>query len=348
MDFIERLEKLKMDLDIDQKRSQLSELQRRLEDPEIWSKPEEAKTINQKISTLNNEIQEYIDIEELSEIATPKEQEELLPRIEELEHRIKYMGPHDASGAFLEIFSGAGGVDAQDWAEMVLKMYLDFAQNDKSKLKNGKWDTDILEINYGAEAGIKNATVHIKGHMVYGNLKGEVGVHRLVRLSPYNAKNLRQTSFALVEIIPEIENPKEVEIEEKDLKIDVYRASGKGGQSVNTTDSAVRLTHIPTGIVVTCQNERSQLQNRETAMKILKSRLKNLLEKTHKQDISDLKGESKSNEWGSQIRSYVMHPYKLVKDHRTGYETSDVESVLNGGIEGFIKSYQEKQTESGN
>jgi peptide chain release factor 2 len=234
----------------------------------------------------------------------------------------------------LSIHAGAGGTDAQDWAGMLLRMYVRYAE------KAG-WSVTTIEESAGDEAGIKSVTIEISGPFAYGKLKGEHGVHRLVRLSPFNADNLRQTSFAKVEIMPKIDRPDEVAIDEKDLKIDVYRSGGHGGQSVNTTDSAVRITHVPTGLVVAIQNERSQLQNRETAMTILRSRLAQLQMEQHAEALSELKGPNQSAEWGNQIRSYVLHPYKQVKDLRTRYETTDPDAVLDGSLDSLINAYLE-------
>lgn len=261
-----------------------------------------------------------------------EEYQKIEKELAEFEKKTFFQGKYDENEAILEIHAGAGGDDAQDWAEMLMRMYLRFCENQN-------WKTKILNKTAGGEAGIKSAVIEISGEMVFGNLKGEKGVHRLVRQSPFNSDSLRQTSFVAVEIWPVIENDQELKIADKDLRVDVFRSSGAGGQSVNTTDSAVRITHLPTNTVVTCQNERSQMKNKESAMKVLKARLYQYLEEKQKKEQEAIKGEYKSAEWGNQIRSYVFHPYKLVKDHRTGHEVSDVEMVMNGKIEDFIEAY---------
>jgi peptide chain release factor 2 len=314
---------------------------------DFWNDPAVAGKIMQELEELKKEISELEEIDrrlsgiaEMTDMAesekdrkdVEKEIGEIEGIINDLEFRTLFSGEYDRNDAIVNIMSGAGGVDAQDWAEMLLKMYLKWAENNNFKTK-------ILHETRGAEAGIKNTTVEISGSHAYGYLKSESGVHRLVRLSPYNADNLRQTSFALVEILPVIEEMAEVKINPNDLRVDVYRSSGAGGQSVNTTDSAVRITHIPTGIVATCQNERSQLQNKEQAMKILKAKLHQEYLKEKEEEKRKLRGEQKSAEWGSQIRSYVLHPYKLVKDHRTKHETAQAEEVLGGNLAGFMESY---------
>ena len=289
-----------------------------------------------------NEVTELLDLSQLiSEKSRDYEKEkseiegkvsELEKRVSQVEFHILFSEKYDRNDAIISIYSGAGGVDAQDWAEMLLRMYLRFAEKKGLRVR-------ILDETRGQEGGIKNATLEVVGPYSYGNLKGESGVHRLVRLSPYNAKSLRQTSFAMAEVLPVIAETGEVAIDPKDLRIDVYRSSGPGGQGVNTTDSAVRITHVPTGIVAACQNERSQLQNREQALKILKAKLHKKYSEEREREKLELKGEPVSAEWGSQIRSYVVHPYKLVKDHRTKFETTDVESVFAGNLENFIEAY---------
>ncbi len=260
-----------------------------------------------------------------------KEYEEAQKAISEWEFKTLLGGPYDAKSALLCVRSGAGGVDAQDWAEMLLRMYLRYAQQQG-------WKTRLLDESRGSEAGIKSATIEIAGVYAYGYLHGEAGIHRLVRLSPFNAKSLRQTSFASVEVMPVIDDAEVVAIRPDELRIDTYRSSGAGGQSVNTTDSAVRVTHIPTGIVVTCQNERSQLQNKEEAIKILRSKIVARQIEEQEAEKRKLRGEVKSAEWGNQIRSYVLHPYTLVKDHRTNTETSDASKVLDGNLGAFIEA----------
>ena len=272
--------------------------------------------------------------EESSSLASELESEtEALERLlEEQEFRLALSDPYARRNAVLAIHAGAGGTEAQDWAQMMLRMYLRWAE------QRG-YHTLIVDLSPGEEAGIKSVTVEVEGDYVYGYLKGEKGVHRLVRLSPYDADHARHTSFALVEVMPEAEEANEVAIDSSDLKIDVFRASGAGGQNVQKNSTAVRMTHIPTGIIVSCQNERSQLQNREVALRILRARLIQRDLERQQAEQAKLKGEYVSAGWGNQIRSYVLHPYKMVKDMRTGYETSDANGVLEGDLDGLIRAY---------
>lgn len=257
---------------------------------------------------------------------------ELEKLVSNAEIQMMLSGPHDRNNAILTIHSGSGGTESQDWAQMLYRMYTRYIE------KKG-FDYQIIDYQPGEEAGIKSVTLLVKGNYAYGLLKAENGVHRLVRISPFDANKRRHTSFASVLAIPELDDEIDIEINEKDLRIDTYRSSGAGGQHVNTTDSAVRITHLPTGIVVCCQNERSQIKNREVAMKVLKARLYELELEKQKKKQEELTGEKKEITWGSQIRSYVLHPYRMIKDHRTGYETGNVEPVLDGDLDEFIKAY---------
>lgn len=251
---------------------------------------------------------------------------------DELELAVKMGAPEDAKNAWLMIHPGAGGTESQDWAEMLLRMYVRFAEG-------RGWKAELIDRQDGDEAGLKSATLHIVGDHAYGYLKGEMGVHRLVRISPFDAAQRRHTSFASVYVSPEVDEDIDIQIADKDLRVDTYRSSGAGGQHVNVTDSAVRLTHLPTGIVVTCQNERSQGRNRETAMRVLRARLYQKALDERRAEEERRVGDKKSIEWGSQIRSYVLHPYRMVKDHRTGFETGDTDRVLGGGLGPFIEAF---------
>lgn len=256
----------------------------------------------------------------------------LSKKVEDYSYSQMLTGEYDSGDAVVQIHSGAGGLEAQDWAEMLYRMYQHWEQKKGFKM-------NVYDILKDTEAGIKSVTFVVEGKNAYGYLKAEKGVHRLVRISPFDTARKRHTSFASVDVIPEIDDDIEININENDIEIDTYRSSGAGGQSVNTTDSAVRIRHIPTGIVVSCQNERSQLKNKEVALKILKGKLVQLKEEERKEKIEDLAGNYSKIEWGSQIRSYVFHPYKMVKDHRTGYEVGDVDSVMDGEIDDFIRAY---------
>ena len=334
-------QKLKVEAQV----SELAALDQRLADASIWDNPEEASLLSRKAAALRasaepwqllkGHIQEVVELlamgdeSLLGEIG--QQVETLTSDYNALRKQLLFNGEYDDHDAIIKLSSGAGGTDAQDWTEMLERMYLRWAE------KSGM-STELVERSTGEEAGIKNATYVVRGAFAYGKLRGEHGVHRLVRLSPFNSDNLRQTGFALVEIMPEIDAPDEVHIDEKDLKIDVYRSGGHGGQSVNTTDSAVRITHVPTGTVVAIQNERSQLQNKETALKILRGKLAQMQIEQHASTLSELRaGESAS--WGAQIRNYVLHPYTMVKDTRTKHESRDAAGVLDGKLDEFIDAY---------
>jgi len=333
--------------------AQLKTLSDQTANPEFWQDSQKAGAVMKEQSALKARVEpwqeiraEATDLQELSELNDASMQTELLQQLEKLVKKfdslkgeLRYNQPHDDGNVIMSIYAGAGGTDAQDWAQMLLRMYVRWAEAHNFTI------TTIAE-SPGEEAGLKSVTMEIDGPLAYGKLKGEHGVHRLVRLSPFNSDSLRQTSFAKVEVVPKIDQPDALEIDEKDLKIDVYRSGGKGGQSVNTTDSAVRITHIPTGITVAIQNERSQLQNRETAMTIIRSRLVQLQLEQHLEKLADLKGVNQSAEWGNQIRSYVLHPYKMVKDLRTLAETSDTEGVLAGNLDQFIDAYTDSTIEA--
>ena len=346
-DLSEQLDAAYERLQIETKEQELSVLDTQLAEPDIWRNPAEAEQISKHAAALRQVIEPWqllvtqvADSVELLELGDESMLPELTEQIdhlaseyEKLKKDLLFQGEYDDHAAILKLSAGAGGTDAQDWTEMLERMYLRWAE--KAGMK-----TELIERSTGEEAGIKSATYSVQGPFAYGKLRSEHGVHRLVRLSPFNSDNLRQTSFALVEIMPEIEAPEEVALDDKELKIDVYRAGGHGGQSVNTTDSAVRITHIPTGTVVAIQNERSQLQNKETAMKILRSKLAQMQMEQHAESLSELRaGESAS--WGNQIRNYVLHPYTMVKDTRTKHEDRDAQAVLDGKLDGFIDAYLE-------
>ncbi len=326
--------------------SELAELTAKTQAPDFWSDAQVAQEISKKHAKLEARLRPWqnimSDLSELQELIAMSDDssvselhsifQNLDSKFSLLKEELKFAGPYDDYDAIVTISAGAGGVDAMDWAEMLERMYLRWAE------KNG-YKVEMIDRSVGDEAGIKSSQFEVSGTFTYAYLKGEHGVHRLVRLSPFNADALRQTSFAKVEVVPKIDAPDDVEVDEKDLKIDVYRSGGKGGQSVNTTDSAVRITHLPTNIVVAIQNERSQLQNREKAMTILRSKLAQLKVEQHAENIADLKGPNEQASWGNQIRNYVLHPYKLVKDNRTGYETTDTESVLDGELSAAMDAY---------
>ena len=331
---------------------QVGEVESEMSKPEAWKEQEKIKVESLKLKGLKNKLEGWDDlkkeVDDLLEIAQMDEKDqavslreeaeerlgELEKKFEEMEFDVLLSGKYDERNVIMAIHAGAGGVDAMDWSAMLLRMYLRYAE------KKG-WKTRILDESRGAEAGIKSVTLEIKGPYAYGYLKSEYGVHRLVRISPFDAEKMRHTSFALVEVLPEIQeiDEKEIVVRPEDLRIDTYLSSGHGGQSVQTTYSAVRIVHLPTKIMVTCQNERSQAQNKETALKILKAKLLQLEQEKQQKEKQKLRGEFKSAEWGSQIRSYVLHPYHQVKDLRTGFETDDPDKVLEGNLDELVEAY---------
>lgn len=351
---LERVRTLQTDLNraseqlhLDAKQQELAAIDTQLAESDVWTNVERAQSLSKAAAALRAQVEPWqtliaqaSDIDELMAIGDESMLAEFDEQITSMERTfvllkkdLLFAGEYDDHAVIVKLSAGVGGTDAQDWCEMLERMYLRWAEKHDMKV-------ELIERSVGDEAGIKGATYSVSGPYAYGKLKSEHGVHRLVRLSPFNADSLRQTSFALVEAMPEIATPEEVELDEKDLKIDVYRAGGHGGQSVNTTDSAVRVTHVPTGTVVAIQNERSQLQNKETALKILRSKLAQMQIEQHAETLADLRaGESAS--WGNQIRNYVLHPYQLVKDTRTKHEDKDTSGVLDGKIDGFIDAYLE-------
>ncbi len=341
------------------KEQQITRLERQAAKPDFWEHPDEAQAVMRRLSFLSEEVETWTgltgqvaDAQVLLDLAIADEDEAMAgdiageveiieAELERLEFWLLFSGPHDKGDAILAIHAGAGGTEAQDWAEMLLRMYLRWAEGRDYK-------TNVLDSMSGEEAGLKRAIVSIEGDHAYGYLKAEKGVHRLVRLSPFDAAHRRHTSFALIEVWPDIGEQIEVDINPDDLRIDTFRSSGPGGQHMQKTSSAVRITHLPTGIIVSCQNERSQAQNRESAMKILRVRLFDLEQEKQEAEQARLKGKHIEAGWGNQIRSYVLHPYKMVKDLRTGYETGNAEAVLDGGLDGFIETYLRSIVGGGN
>ncbi|MBU0485263.1 MAG: peptide chain release factor 2 [Proteobacteria bacterium] len=349
-DLKERLLALRSHLELDNKKEQLAELEQLTMARGFWDDGDKAQKIQREQGQLQNLIEEWEECQSFWEEAElllemaieekdPATEKEVTLILDKLEERVAeselermFSGEHDANNALLTIHAGAGGTEAQDWASILLRMYLRWAED-----KNFK--TDILDQLPGDEAGVKSVTVMISGRNAYGLLRSEMGIHRLVRISPFDASGRRHTSFASVFIFPELDDDIQVEINEKDLRIDTYRASGAGGQHVNKTSSAVRITHLPSGIVVQCQNERSQHRNKDTAMKMLKGHLYEREKKIQAEDQQVLHGDKKEIGWGSQIRSYVLQPYRMIKDHRTGCEMGNVDSVLDGNLDPYIKSF---------
>jgi peptide chain release factor 2 len=340
-------------LKIAEKSKELAQLTEQSQAGDFWSDQQNAQEVMKQISSLETamtpwlELQQSLkDIQELVHTGDTSLLADLQKQLgatqmafDELKENLKFTGPYDAHDAIVSIYAGAGGTDAQDWAQILLRMYTRYAEKQNLQVKT-------IDESPGEEAGLKSVTLEINGEFAYGQLKSEHGVHRLVRLSPFNTAHTRETSFAKVDVLPKVDKPEEVAIDEKDLKIDVYRSGGHGGQSVNTTDSAVRATHIPTGITVAIQNERSQLQNKETALTILRSKLAQLQLEQHQEKVAELKGPNEQAAWGNQIRSYVLHPYKQVKDLRTGYESKDPDKVLDGNLNGFIQAYLDQNLEA--
>jgi len=336
--------------DLPGKKSRLAELDKIISQPKFWDEPEKAqqcvreqskiKGIIDEFEHLNSEFEDAevlneLSIEERDEEAAEEARDKLFrieKKVEDLEFKRILGDPDDERNAIVSINSGAGGTEAQDWSEMLLRMYLRYTE------RMG-FEVQMLDMQEGEEAGIKSATFLVKGPYAYGYLKGESGVHRLVRISPFDSNKRRHTSFSSIFVSPEIDDTIEVELDEGDLRVDTFRASGKGGQHVNKTDSAVRITHLPTGVVVSCQNERSQHQNRVNALRILRARLYELEKEKQRERLEELNSTKKEIGWGSQIRSYVLHPYRMIKDHRTEYETGNVEPVLDGDLSEFIKRY---------
>ena len=346
----ETLKEVKDSLDLENKERRITELDKSMEEPGFWDDPErstktvrEAKNLKDTVDGYKHLEQQYEDIQVMIEMGYEENDPAMIPEIQEMldefvkeleELRTKTLlaGEYDGCNAILKLNAGAGGTEAMDWCSMLYRMYQRWAD------KKG-FTTEVLDFLDGDEAGLKSITLQVNGENAYGYLKSEKGVHRLVRISPFNAQGKRQTSFVSLDVMPDIEGDLDVDIDEKDLRIDTYRSSGAGGQHINKTSSAIRITHIPTGTVVQCQNERSQFQNKDKAMQMLKAKLYLLKQEANAEKLSDIRGEVKEIGWGNQIRSYVLQPYTLVKDHRTDVETGNVDAVLDGGLDIFINGY---------
>jgi len=353
----ERLLELWRLLDIDRQIERLHEAKLEMGQPNFWNDREKAIGVGRQVEELERESGKWqelktkiTDLEQLTAVADREgdlsmnveietQYNQLKEQLASFEFLVLFGGKYDQNNAIISVHAGTGGVDAQDWAEILERMFLRFAE------KQG-WHSEIIDFSPGNEAGIKSVTIHITGRWAYGYLRSESGVHRLVRISPFDGEGLRHTSFALVEVIPEIEASADIVIRDEDLEVDTYRASGPGGQNVNKTESAIRIKHVPSGIVVACQTERSQHQNRENAMKILLGKLHQLQQAETDAETAILKGAAQKAEWGKQIRSYVMQPYQLVKDHRTNHEATDIKAVLDGDLSGFMEAYLRKSVDA--
>ncbi|MCS5695366.1 peptide chain release factor 2 [Desulfofundulus thermocisternus] len=352
-----RIEELRVSLDIAQKEEEIKRLEETMLDPGFWNDPEQAQQVTQKLAALKDRVTRFQELARVHEdlvvlLALGEEEEDeqvareaagelkkLARRVEKMELEVLLNGPYDRGNAIVSLHAGAGGTEAQDWVEMLLRMYTRWAEEKGYRVA-------IMDMLPGDEAGIKSVTFSVTGPNAYGYLRAEKGVHRLVRISPFDAAGRRHTSFASVDVLPEVEEDVNLEIKPEDLKIDTFRSSGAGGQHVNKTESAVRITHLPTGIVVQCQSERSQIANRNAAMKLLRAKLLDLEMKKKEAELAALRGEQTEIAWGNQIRSYVFHPYSLVKDHRTGVEVGNVQAVMDGEIDGFISAYLRQKAKS--
>ncbi|MUG23714.1 peptide chain release factor 2 [Paenibacillus macerans] len=352
-----KLSNLRGSLDLDLKQEMIANYEEKMAAPDFWDDNEKAQAIIAEMNAVKSSVDQYLalqgeydDIETMAELAEEEGDDSLaaeisesvaalVKKLEDFELQLLLSQPYDKMNAILELHPGAGGTESQDWGQMLLRMYTRWAE------KRG-FKVETLDYLPGDEAGIKSVTLLIKGYNAYGYLKAEKGVHRLVRISPFDASGRRHTSFVSCDVVPEISEDVEVEIRPEDLKIDTYRASGAGGQHINTTDSAVRITHIPTGIVVTCQNERSQIKNRERAMTMLRSKLYERKLEEQQKELDEIRGEQSDIAWGSQIRSYVFHPYSMVKDHRTSVETGNIGAVMDGDLDAFIDGYLRSQIRS--
>ena len=349
-----QLQEVREGLHVDQMEQELTELHEEMNADGFWDDLERSTHVNKRISQLESKLEQLEklssgldDIETMLELAHEENDDSMVEEagseLETLEKELEALaletlmrGDYDSSDAVLSLHAGAGGTEAQDWTQMLFRMYTRYCEQMGFKVT-------VLDILDGDEAGLKSATFQVSGPNAYGYLRGEKGVHRLVRISPFDANARRQTSFSSLDVAPILEDDGEIEIDMTEVRVDTYRSTGAGGQHINKTDSAVRFTHIPTGIVVSCQNERSQVQNREMCMKMLRARLLELREREREQQMADIKGEMKKIEWGSQIRSYVFQPYTMVKDHRTGFECGNIDDVMNGNLEGFVTAYLKMQ-----